>query len=251
MAAASLIASDHTGEERVEIRYNAEGPIKQIVAEAIRTGEVRGYVSDPQFYMTPSAPIGFALRAGTFTVTKILYGAKTPYTSTVPIAYGDVSSEIINYYRYSEQIPGHAEFETIINHKGEVEFSGGFIIEALPPIEGDLSNANYIDPYIERLKHLPPLSVLFGKDLHSLRDVLDKIAPGEIKDENIMKLLTDFYCRCSKDRMLASIQSFPKSSFDTFLQMMENGDRNLKCNFCSSIYRIEDEDIEQLKKNIK
>lgn len=249
MAAASLLTTQLDGDERIELRYTAEGPLKSITVEAIRTGEVRGYVSDPSFYMSPSAPIGFALRAGSFSVLKLCYGQKAPHQSIVPIAYGDVSSEIMNMYKYSDQIPAYADFETIVDYQGNVTFSGGLIIEALPPLEGDKSNANYVDPYVQNLKVLPPLSVLFGENTHSLRQVLDKIAPGEIIDANVTKILTDFYCRCSKSKFVNSLAAIDPIQLKDYVTNITEEQRNLKCQFCSKVHRLEDDDLDALKKS--
>jgi hypothetical protein len=97
MAGAALMASFHKGEERVILEWRGIGGLKvrliflqayvtilvhaiwlipywlnqAINVHAMRAGEIRGYVSDPKFYMPATSFLGFAMKAGTLTVTKV------------------------------------------------------------------------------------------------------------------------------------------------------------------------------------
>lgn len=48
MAAGATMAMSLKGEERITLDWTGEGPLKKIVVEATRTGEVRGYVDNPK-----------------------------------------------------------------------------------------------------------------------------------------------------------------------------------------------------------
>lgn len=255
MSAASLLASWQNGQERIILQFNGTGPISLISAEAMRNGEVRAYVSDPSFLMAPGTPLGMALRTGTLKVTKILYDNAHPYHSIVPLEAADITSDLLSYYKRSEQIPAHAEFETYLDFKGDVTFSGGYIIEALPAQNKNESNSKFLDPYKERLLKLPPISVLFGNDAHSLRTVLDKIAPGEIQEQNVEKLITDFYCRCNKDKFKQNLKTLNFADLTEFFNLAGE-ERSLTCQYCSKKYILDDGDMKELfealeKKNEK
>lgn len=242
MAAASMLAGWQYGEERIILTFNGNGPLDSITAEAIRTGEVRAYTTNPKLIMPINTPLGFALGYGSLKVTKVLYNQAKPYHSVVPLAKADIASDLEQYYRLSEQIPAHVELETHVNHRGEVTFSGGLIIEAFPPKRVGESNANFVQPYIERLHHLPPLSVLFGEDLHSLRQVLDKIAPGEFDEGTVEKMVTDFHCRCSKEKFKKNLITLGPDGLKKFFQLA-GPERTLTCHFCNTNYFLTEEDM--------
>lgn len=73
------MASTLKGEERVILEWKGTGGLEvklptllnphlqTVYAEAIRTGEVRGYVSDPSFSLPIGTPLGYALGPGTLT----------------------------------------------------------------------------------------------------------------------------------------------------------------------------------------
>lgn len=245
MAAASMLAGWQYGEERINLNFTGNGPLDQINVEAIRTGEVRAFTTNPKLIVPINTPMGFALGHGNLKVSKILYNQAKPYHSVVPLAKADISSDIMQYYKLSEQIPAHVEVETHVNHKGEVTFSGGLIIEALPPKELGQSNAKYVEPYINRLLHLPPLSILFGEDLNSLRQVLDKVAPGEFAEDTVEKMVTDFHCRCSKDKFKKNLMTLGPDGLRQFFQMAGE-EKNLRCHYCNTTYFLTDADMDQL-----
>lgn len=245
MAAAAMLAGWQYGEERIILTLQGNGPLDSITAEAIRTGEVRAYTTNPKLQMPVNTPLGFALGYGSLKVSKILYNHAKPYNSTTPLAKADVASDLEQYYRLSEQIPAHVDLETHINHKGEVTFSGGLIIEALPPRETSQSNAKFVEPYIERLRHLPPMSVLFGEDLKSLREVLDKLAPGEFAEDTVEKLVTDFHCRCSKDKFKKNLITLGPDGLKQFFQLAGE-EKALTCQFCATTYFLTEADMTDL-----
>lgn len=245
MAAASMLAGWQYGEERIILNFNGNGPLDAITVEAIRTGEVRAFTTNSKLIMPVGTPLGFALGHGTLKVTKVLYNQAKPYHSVVPLAGADISSDIMQYYRLSEQIPAHVELETHVNHNGDVTFSGGLIIEAMPPKVVGQSNAKYVEPYIDRLHHCPPISVLFGEDLKSLRQVLDRIAPGEFAEETVEKMVTDFHCRCSKDKFKKNLVTLGPSGLKQFFQLAGE-EKTLRCHYCNTSYFLTETDMDFL-----
>jgi molecular chaperone Hsp33 len=245
MAAASMLAGWQYGEERIILTFNGNGPLDTVTAEAIRTGEVRAYTTNPKLILPVGTPLGFALGYGSLKVSKILYNHAKPYMSAVPLAKADIASDIEQYYRLSEQIPAHVELETHLNHHGDVIFSGGLIIEALPPKQMGDSNAKFVEPYIERLRHLPPLSVLFGEDIHSLHQVLHKVAPGEFAESDVEKIVTDFHCRCSKDKFKKNLVTLGPDGLKQFFQLAGE-EKTLTCHYCNTTYFLTEADMTQL-----
>ena len=242
MAAASMLAGWQYGEERIILNFNGNGPLDSITAEAIRTGEVRAFTTNPKLIMPVGTPLGFALGHGTLKVTKVLYNQAKPYHSVVPLARADIASDLMQFYRLSEQIPAHVELETHVNHHGEVTFSGGLIIEALPAKKVGDSNAGFVQPYIDRLQSCPPISVLFGEDLKSLRQVLDRIAPNEFAEDTVEKMVTDFHCRCSKDKFKKNLVTLGPDGLKQFFQLAGE-EKTLRCHYCNTSYFLTEQDM--------
>jgi redox-regulated HSP33 family molecular chaperone len=105
--------------------------LQAIVVEAIRTGELRGYVSQPDFYLPPTAPIGYALRAGSLTSYKTLYDHAKPMQSTTPLAACDIASDVELHYQLSDQIPTIIDLDTVLSPSGDGAASKSRSIEVL------------------------------------------------------------------------------------------------------------------------
>ncbi|XP_049849425.1 33 kDa chaperonin-like [Schistocerca gregaria] len=247
MSAASLLASWQYGDERVILEFRGTGPVEMIYAEAIRNGEVRAYTTTPKVNQASNMPLGLALGGGgTLRITKVLYNQASPYHSVVPLASADISSDIFNYYKYSEQIPAYVDLDTQLDYQDRVTFSGGLIIEALPALKDEKSNQNYLEPYVHRLQNLPPMSVLFGQDKHSLKTVLKAILQEELEEHSIQKLLVDFHCRCSKDKITKLLIKLQKEDLREFLDR-QPGEKAVTCQFCNERYMLDTREVEELE----
>lgn len=86
--------------------------------EANRAGELRGFVSQAQFYLPPMTPIGYALRSGSLTSIKTLYSNARPVSSVTPLAACDVSSDLELHYRMAEQLPTIFDLDTTVDPRG-------------------------------------------------------------------------------------------------------------------------------------
>jgi molecular chaperone Hsp33 len=92
-----LMASLLDPEQRVALKFEGDGPLGKVVAEADGTGAVRGYVADPRVDLPPrngkldvSGAIG---RNGFLTVSKDL-GLKEPYRGIVRFYNAEVASDM-------------------------------------------------------------------------------------------------------------------------------------------------------------
>jgi molecular chaperone Hsp33 len=54
----------------------------------------------------------------------------------------------------------------------------------------------------------------------------------------------DFFCRCSKDKFINSLVTFPHKMI---VEMEENNENELVCQYCNAHYNLEKEDFEKLK----
>jgi len=243
-AACSMMAAALKGDERVILQWSAGGPLKKMYAECTRTGEVRGYVSDPSFDMTDTTPVGYGMRSGMFEVIHILYNNAKPYISAVDIAGGDVSSDVHHYYKQVEGMPTIIDLETIIEGN-QIVFSGGLMIQPLPQ-ETIEETEQIIEKYRQKLKMLPPMRVLFKDDAQSLHQIIDSIAGYEVPPNHKSSTALDFYCRCKREefqRMLTSVINTNKYSLWDKDKEHESNTIDTNCQYCGKDYSFTKEEL--------
>jgi molecular chaperone Hsp33 len=237
-----MMAVGLKGDERVILQWQAEGPLRKMYAECTRTGEVRGYLSDPSFEMTSTTPLGYAMRAGTFEVIHILYNNAKPYISAVDIAGADVISDWKHYYKQVEGMTTIIDLETIFEGD-EIAFSGGLIIQPLPQPTLEESEA-IMEKYKQKLKMMPPMRVLFKDDAQSLHQIIDTIAGYEVPSKHKSSTRLDFYCRCHR----AEFQDFLKRMVTSNKHSLWDKDtehENIEthCQYCSKEYSFTREEL--------
>ena len=69
--------------------------------------------------------------AGFLSVTRILEGAKQPFTGRVMMAHGSLAKDLAHYYLTSEQIPSAFSLSVKFDAHGRVVAAGGMILQAL------------------------------------------------------------------------------------------------------------------------
>ncbi|MDZ7691622.1 MAG: Hsp33 family molecular chaperone HslO [Balneolaceae bacterium] len=92
-----LLASELKGEERVQLRIDCDGPVGQIVTEANRVGEIRGYVQHPSVeldYSKDETQLSDGVGKGVLTLRKTLYNEAEPKISTIEIIKGNITDDI-------------------------------------------------------------------------------------------------------------------------------------------------------------
>jgi molecular chaperone Hsp33 len=121
-------------------------------------------------------------------------------------------------------------------------------VQALPPKGAQTeTQQQIIERFREHLRTLPPLSTLFKEDQHSLRQVLERIAPGKIQEDSITKIPTDFHCRCSKDQFKKALIAIGPKELDSLLSLPEEERDTLKCYYCAKEYVLDQNDVDSLR----
>jgi len=54
----------------------------------------------------------------------------------------------------------------------------------------------------------------------------------------------DFFCRCSKDKFINSLETFPNKMI---VEMEKNKENELVCQYCNAHYNLETEEFDKLK----
>lgn len=280
LAAAALLASLLRDEERVIVQLLDErGPVvRRIYAEAMACGEVRGFVAGPGVGESDRAAWGAALvgPSGTLTVSRILYGGAAPVQSTVPVAGGDVESDLRRYFEDSEQVPTALRLEVDVASAADggaggvrVAYAGGALAQAIaaggghdvsgwigpPPSSlGDIAArlAGGDARYSLRAAHAAgvPLAAavarlipeLAGAPVVSAADAGAGVGALVDSSPRLLRTPLDFFCRCSKARFVARLRAAPE-----LLATGLDGPTALTCAYCNAAYEVRAEDLAQVE----
>lgn len=229
-----LLSSFLKGEERVIVQAEGTGRVKLIFAEAMQVGEVRGFVVTDDTQPMPSS-LSDALSTGFLKVSKILYEKQEPVTGIVELVRGDIASDLSYYFEQSEQIVTAVNLGVTINDDGEIVHSGGIIVQAMPG--ADLSAIVEVQ---RSLEEMPPIEELLDSG-YSPEEILRQAMPFPI--EIVNNTPVDFFCRCSLERFMSKLLTLGK---EELASMQAEGQRELVCQYCSSIYELTDEHFAKL-----
>lgn len=137
LCAASLLGNMMKEEKAsLTMRLNGGGPIGGVLAVSDSTGNVRGYVGDPNCDL-PLRPdgkldVGGAVgRQGMLTVSRDI-GLREPYIGSTEIVSGEIAEDVAAYMTESEQIPAAVGLGVLVDTDTTVAQAGGFIVQLLP-----------------------------------------------------------------------------------------------------------------------
>ncbi|WP_268913866.1 Hsp33 family molecular chaperone HslO [Lentilactobacillus sp. SPB1-3] len=240
MIGSALLASsvDKNG-AALTVKINGGGPVGQILVDADSNGHVKGYIGEPHVHLPlnkfhkidVSKAVGVN---GGLEVTKILENGD-PYTSSVPLASGEIGDDFTYYMAQSEQIPSAVGVSVFVNDDNSIGAAGGYLVQVLPGASDEA-----IDNLTNRIKELPMLSELLLQN-QSPEDILNLLfGEGNLKfltTENV-----EFYCNCSKEKFRNDLVGIPVDQLKEILD--EDGKIDVVCNFCQSKYHYDKSELE-------
>lgn len=236
LSATSMIASTLKGEERVIVETDSNGFIKKLFAEALKVGEVRGYALQDENIDVSAVENADFLGLGLIKVSKVLYNKSEPTQGIIELVKGDISTDVAFYFTQSEQIPTSVILDVALDEDGNITNSGGIMIQALPgATEEDLEEV------ANNLQNLDRFSELLAQDKMP-EEIISEILPFDYKVMDSTQV--DFYCRCSKEKFIKSLMTFPNKMIT---EMEANDENELVCQYCNSKYILETEDFLKLK----
>ncbi|GFO65971.1 Hsp33 family molecular chaperone HslO [Geomonas paludis] len=226
--------------QRVAMRFEGNGPLKKIVIEADSDGSVRGYVGDTQVHLLrPDGALDVpnALgRAGFLTVAKDL-GLKEPYRGTVQLYTSGIAEDLALYLVESEQIPSAVGIAEFIEQDGEVSACGGFLIQAIPPVDPLV-----VEELMDHIEKLPPLSELL-RDGKTPEEIMEMLLSG-MEYDILEKRAIGFACSCSRERIERVLISMGKKELTSMVN--EQHGAEVTCEFCGERYHYSEADLERL-----
>jgi molecular chaperone Hsp33 len=238
MTAAVLLArllEKHVREQRVTLRFEGDGPLGTLIAEASISGDVRGYVRNP--LVSPEELNGGSAvgSKGSLTVVRGTPPAGKPYVSQVELVSGEVAGDVARYLARSEQIAS-AVVLGVLNRREGVAAAGGIIIQAFPHTPEEA-----IARMEERVRDAGPLSALLDRMPieeaveHVLHDV------GYKAIDSSFNVPVRFHCTCTRERALAPMQLFSPQELAEMIQQ-EDGSEVI-CQYCGKKYQFSGDDL--------
>ncbi|MDO4198109.1 MAG: Hsp33 family molecular chaperone HslO [Erysipelotrichaceae bacterium] len=224
--------------EQVSVVINGGGPIGTILTAANSNGEVKGFCSDPHFYMTYEGTHKLAVGIGVGTngylkVTKNLK-LKQNYTSQVELQSGEIGDDFAYYFSVSEQVPTIVSVGVLVNEDYSIRSAGAMIIELLPDhLEEDIE-------YLENLNLRPISTVLDEND--NIHDYLYELFP---EAEILRECSVRYHCDCSKERFMSSLLTLPKKDLE---ELAKDEQIDVHCEFCNRDYHFDKNDIDTIMK---
>lgn len=236
LASASMIASTMKGEERVSLEINSNGFITKLFAEALKVGEVRGYAVQSKNINLNNVISDDFLGIGLLSISRVLYNKSEPVNGIIELQNGDISTNIAYYFTQSEQIPTSVILDVAIDEIGNITHSGGLIVQALPN-----ASEKDLEIVVNNMKNLKRLSELL-KEAKMPEEIISEILPFEYTVMDSTQV--DFFCRCSKEKFINSLVTFPHTMI---VEMEANNENELVCQYCNSKYILEKNDFTKLK----
>ena len=238
-AAGLLGAALRTG-QTIFVRILGDGPLGGVLATSDASGTVRGYVANPGVHLPLTSSgkldVGRAVGSGTLHVTLDL-GLRTPYHGSVPLVSGEIAEDLASYLVVSHQIPSVVALGVLVAPTEQVMAAGGLIVQVMPG-----ANERAVSYLEQRAKVLPAVTAMVSGG--NTPEEMVAAALGEMSSQVVERGIVRFGCRCSRRKVQRVLISLGESEIRDIL--VEQGQVEVRCNFCAARYLFDEEDAENL-----
>lgn len=257
LALAAILASSIKYDGIFTLQIRGDGPVRLIVTDVTSDGNLRGYAQydGPAVDETVAAaprldnPVQRLLGAGTLAFT-VDQGPDTDrYQGVVALEGGTVAECAHAYFRQSEQLLTGIKIAVARPRNGTGWRVGGLMVQRLP---GTLMPDGFSDADPEEAEDNWRRAVI----------LMSTASDGELTDpalqmaDLIWRLYHEdgaeafpprplrFGCRCSRERIVGVLRSFPRAE----IAAMKEDDEAVmvKCEFCATEYRFDDVDLDAI-----
>ena len=241
MTGALLLAANLKNKEALTVNIRGDGPLKNITADAVPEGFVRGYVANPHVELPLNdrgkLDVGGGVGRGLVTVTRFT-GLREPMRGSSEIVTGEIAEDLTNYLYVSEQTPSSIGLGVLVDTDFSAKAAGGFIIQPMPDADEET-----ISRLEENLQKLRPVTTMIaeGKDA---REIILEIMNG-FEMEFLTTTDLAFRCQCSKERLEDVLLNL---NHDDMESLIADGQAEVCCHFCGEKYHFSKEELQHLLK---
>lgn len=227
-----LLATEAQDGERVQVQIRGDGPIGTITVTASSEGDVRGYASRPGADLPLRGgrfDVPGAVGLGLLTVERNHASWKQPYSGIVPLASGEIATDLAQYLLESEQKPSSVALGVYLGAEGEVEAAAGYLVQSLPG--ADDAALRVLEQRVAALGH-PSAFVHGGADATAL---LDRLVGG-LGTQPVQRVVPRFRCPCSMERVRRALVFLGEDEVRDVLA--KNETLEVRCEFCAEMYYV-------------
>ena len=228
------------------LQIKGDGPIGTIVCVSDPTGNVRGYVYEPNVPVVEKYPgkldVGATVGTdGTLTVIRDLQ-MKEPYVGSIPLVSGEIGDDVTAYFAQSEQTPTACALGVLVDTDCSVKVAGGYILQLLPGAPDET-----IDKLENGIKRAGAVTAMLDAGL-TPEEMLGQVC-GDLGILFMETTEVEYKCYCSRDRVEAALISLGKKELTEIAE--EGKPFPVECQFCDEKYIFTPEEITDLLKGLE
>ena len=223
------------------LQIKGGGPIGSIVCVSDATGNVRGYVYEPNVPLVEKYPgkldVGATVGTdGTLTVIRDLQ-MKEPYVGSVELVSGEIGDDVTAYFAQSEQTPTACALGVLVDVDQSVRVAGGYILQLLPGAPEET-----IEALEKGIKRAGAVTAMLEQGM-TPEDILGQVC-GDLGIVFMETTEVSYKCYCDRNRVTAALLSLGKKELTEIYE--EGKTFPVECQFCDTVYEYTPEDIAQL-----
>ena len=228
------------------LQIKGDGPIGTIVCVSDPTGNVRGYVYEPNVPVVEKYPgkldVGATVGTdGTLTVIRDLQ-MKEPYVGSIPLVSGEIADDVTAYFAQSEQTPTACALGVLVDTDCSVKVAGGYILQLLPGAPDET-----IDKLENGIKRAGAVTAMLDAGL-TPEEMLGQVC-GDLGILFMETTPVEYKCYCTRDRVEAALISLGKKELAEIVE--EDKPFPVECQFCDEKYVFTPAQIADLLKGLE
>ena len=244
MTAALLLSENLKGDECITVRLSGDGPLGDVVGDTPSRHFVRGYVHNPGVDLPAvngKLPVGEGIGRGMLYVTRF-NPKREVFTGTVELVSGEIAEDITRYLLESEQIPSTVGLGVLVDPDGHVVGAAGFLVQAMPDATEEVLSA------IEKNLILVSSPSQLASEGVTAAGIIRLLLAGVTDDTVYEPEPVSFSCTCSRQRVATMLKSLGDAELAA---MLEDGQAEVRCNFCNEVYRFDATELKQIEASKK
>ena len=238
---AVLMGATLKGEDKLTIRTDTEGYIKNIVVNSDASGNIKGYLAN-----TDAENVEH-LGKGMMRIIKDM-GLKEPYVAITDIDYTNLPNDISAFFYNSEQVPTVISIAGQCTNDGKILCAGAFMVQLLPN-----ADESFIAKLEQKVQAIRPMNELMlgGMTLEQIANLLyddmDTEDDSLVEEFEILENKEVRYqCDCNSDRFYRGILTLGKDDLKHIFE--EEKEIEAECQFCGKRYKFLEKDFEEVLK---